>query len=83
LGKRQREELDKLAEMLDSEINYSDIPPLTEEQLANAYHPRDMQLIAVRLDREVVAWLKSNGEGYSTQLNKILRSVMEQQTKSE
>jgi uncharacterized protein (DUF4415 family) len=78
LSARQRQELDKLATMPDSEIDYSDIPPLTEDQLANAFRPRDKQLIAVRLDRDVLAWLKSYGEGYSTRLNGILRTVMEQ-----
>jgi uncharacterized protein (DUF4415 family) len=79
LHKRQREELDKLAAMPDSEIDYSDIPPLTEEQLAKAFRPRDKQLIAVRLDRDVLVWLKGYGEGYSTRLNGILRTVMEHQ----
>jgi uncharacterized protein (DUF4415 family) len=78
LSECQRRELDKLAAMPDSEIDYSDIPPLTEEQLANAFRPRDKQLIAVRLDRDVLEWLKSYGEGYSTRLNGILRTVMEQ-----
>jgi uncharacterized protein (DUF4415 family) len=40
--------------------------------------PRDKQLIAVRLDRAVLEWLKSYGEGYSTRLNGIPRIVMEQ-----
>jgi uncharacterized protein (DUF4415 family) len=73
-----RQELDKLAAMPDSEIDYSDIPPLTKDQLANAFRPRDKQLISVRLDRDVLEWLKSYGEGYSTRLNGILRTVMEQ-----
>jgi uncharacterized protein (DUF4415 family) len=64
--------------MPDSEIDYSDIPPLAEEQLANAFRPRDKQLIAVRLDRDVLEWLKSYGQSYSTRLNGILRAVMEQ-----
>lgn len=65
--------------MPESEIDYSDIPPLTDEQLANAYRPHDKQLIAVRLDRDVLKWLKSYGQGYSTRVNKILREVMQHQ----
>jgi uncharacterized protein (DUF4415 family) len=82
LSKRQRAVLSRIAERQaagdDSGINYDDIPPLTDEQLANAFRPREKQLIAVRLDRDVLDWLKSYGEGYSTRLNGILRSVMEQ-----
>lgn len=37
----------------------------------------DKQLIWVRLDREVWEWLKSYGEGYSSRLNGILRTVIE------
>ncbi len=60
----------------ESEIDYSDIPPLTEEQLAGAFRPKSKQLIAVRLDRDVLEWLKGYGEGYSTRINQILRAVM-------
>jgi uncharacterized protein (DUF4415 family) len=83
LSKRQRAVLDRIAKRQaagdDSSIDYSDIPPLTDEQLANAFRPRDKQLIAVRLDRDVLEWLKGYGEGYSTRLNGILRAVMMQQ----
>ena len=61
----------------DSEINYSDIPPLTEEQLAG-FRRAPKVLVAARLDRDVYDWLKKYGEGYSTRINKILRTVMSQ-----
>lgn len=79
LTKRQKEALRQLRDKPDSEIDYSEIPPLTEEQLASAFRPKSKQLIAVRLDRDVLAWLKEYGEGYSTRINSILRSVMEHQ----
>jgi len=60
----------------DSAINYDDAPALSDEQLANAFRPRDKQLITARLDRDVLDWLKSYGEGYSTRMNFILRSAM-------
>ena len=31
----------------------------------------------VRLDADVIAWLKSKGEGYQTRLNAMLRQMME------
>ena len=79
LSERQKTALRRLKEKPDSEIDFSDIPPLTEEQLASAFRPRDKQLIAVRLDRDVLNWLKGYGEGYSTRINALLRSVMEHQ----
>ena len=65
-----------LAARPESEIDYSDIPPLSEEQLASAFRPKSKQLIAVRLDRDVLAWLKQYGIGYSTRVNAILRAAM-------
>jgi uncharacterized protein (DUF4415 family) len=32
--------------------------------------------ISLRVDEEVVDWLKSNGPGYQTRINRILRRVM-------
>jgi uncharacterized protein (DUF4415 family) len=76
LGKRQRQALDRLASRPKSEIDYSDIPPLSEEQLASAFRPKSKQLVAVRLDRDVLSWLKQYGSGYSTRINAILRAAM-------
>ncbi len=56
----QRAELARLKNRPDGEIDYSDIPPLTDERLAAAFQP-NRQLIAVRLDRDVLAWLRSFG----------------------
>ena len=59
----------------DSDIDYSDIPPLTDEQLAQ-FRRAPKVLVAARLDRDVYDWLKQYGEGYSTRINNILRAVM-------
>ena len=32
--------------------------------------------ISLRVDAEVVDWLKSNGPGYQTRINRILRRLM-------
>jgi uncharacterized protein (DUF4415 family) len=59
----------------DSEIDYFDIPPLSDEQLAQ-FRRAPKVLVAARLDRDVYDWLKQYGEGYSTRINNILRAVM-------
>lgn len=61
----------------DSGIDYSDIPALTNEQLAQ-FRRAPKVLVAARLDQEVYAWLTQYGKGYSTRINGILRTVMEQ-----
>jgi uncharacterized protein (DUF4415 family) len=35
--------------------------------------------LTIRLDGDVLDWLKGNGKGYQTRINRILRVVMESQ----
>jgi uncharacterized protein (DUF4415 family) len=75
-----KRKLAKLAERPASEIDFSDIPPLTESFWKNAvrnpfYRPVKQQL-TVRLDADVVAWLRRQGRGYQTRLNQVLRQAM-------
>jgi uncharacterized protein (DUF4415 family) len=80
LTEERKAELKALADMPDSEIDYSDIPPLTEEFWKNAvpnpfYKPIKTHA-SVRIDSDVMAWLKSQGKGYQTRMNAILREAM-------
>jgi len=62
-------------------IDYSEIPPLGEEFFARArapWPPAKKQL-TVRLDADVLDWLKAQGKGYQTRINRILRAAMEGQ----
>jgi uncharacterized protein (DUF4415 family) len=72
--------LERLRNKTESEIDYSDIPELTDEQLAE-FKPAAKVLVAARIDRDVYNWLRKFGEGYSTRINGILRAVMEQQSR--
>lgn len=77
---RQRAELTRLGKLSDSDIDFSDIPRLNEKFWKNAvrnpfFKPVKKQL-TVRLDADVLAWLKSGGRGYQTKLNGILRRAM-------
>ena len=82
LSKKQKAVLSRIARRQaagdDSDIDYSDIPPLTDEQLAQ-FRRAPKVLVAARLDRDVYDWLKQFGEGYSTRINNILRAVMSRQ----
>jgi uncharacterized protein (DUF4415 family) len=79
-SKRQAAVLSRIAKRQaagdDSGIDYSDIPALTSEQLAR-FRRTPKVLVAARIDREVYDWLMQYGEGYSTRINSILRTVME------
>ena len=81
LTARQRQsELDAIAAIPDDRIDTSDIPELTEEQLNRAirghmYRPIKKP-VTMRLDADVIAWLKRNGPGYQTTANSLLRREM-------
>ena len=79
--KRQRAALDSVAirqKRADaSQIDYSDVPALTDKQLAEFKRP-PKKLVAVRLDADVFEWLQQYGAGYSTRINHVLRLVMTQ-----
>ena len=75
-----RKELVALAKRRDTDIDYSDIPAATREDWVGAvrgkfYRPIKRQL-TVRIDADVIAWLRSYGKGYQSRLNAILRSAM-------
>ena len=68
----QREELARLAEMKDEDIDFSDIPRLTEKFWANAIPFRDRHLyrpvkkqLTLRLDNDLIQWSPGGepGEG--------------------
>jgi uncharacterized protein (DUF4415 family) len=62
-------------------LDYSEIPPLGEDffrKAAAAWPPAKRQL-TIRLDADVLAWVKGGGRGYQTRINRILRLAMESQ----
>jgi uncharacterized protein (DUF4415 family) len=76
----RKRKLAQLAARPDSEIDFSEIPPLKKSFWKNAvrnpfYRPVKRQL-TVRLDADVVAWLRRQGKGYQTRLNGVLRKAM-------
>jgi uncharacterized protein (DUF4415 family) len=79
LTEAQLENLKSLAERPDDEIDYSDIPEITDFsgfEVGKFYRPVK-EAVTVRLDADVVHWLKREGKGYQTRLNAILRREME------
>jgi uncharacterized protein (DUF4415 family) len=79
-GRKTLDQAAKQAAGDDSDINYSDIPRLTDAQLAQMVRLRDIRPkvpVSVRLDPSVLAWLRSKGGGHLTRINDILRNIME------
>ena len=77
-GRKRR--LDKLSRLPDEKIDTSDLPELTEKFWQSAvrnpfYRPVKRQL-TLRLDADIIAWLRRQGRGYQTRANALLRDAM-------
>jgi uncharacterized protein (DUF4415 family) len=85
LSKKSRTDWAKLESMTDEEIDYSDIPPLDDEFFATGElrMPTTKPLISIRIDPEVLTWFRSQGPGYQTRINAVLRLYMEAQLRRE
>ena len=76
----QSAELNALATMSEEQIDTSDIPVLSEAfwktAVSNPFYRPIKRQLTVRLDADVLTWLRSAGRGYQTRLNAILREAM-------
>jgi uncharacterized protein (DUF4415 family) len=74
-----KERLAQLKAMKDEDIDYSDIPELDDAfwQNAEVRLPETKTGVYIRLDGDVLDWLKSQGKGYQTRINAILRAYYE------
>ena len=74
----------KLRALRDEDIDFSDVPRLGKSfwKAAKLTMPEPKERLTIRVDHDVVQWLKRGGRGYQTRINAILRSYMEAQTSS-
>jgi uncharacterized protein (DUF4415 family) len=78
LTKVQREDIKNLRAMRDEDIDFSDAPPLldwSKAEIGKFYRPTKKP-VTMRLDADVIDWLKSEGPGYQTKANWLLRNAM-------
>ena len=80
LTPKQKRELAALAALPDRQINTSDIPELPlsawKDAVRGRFYRPVKRAISMRLDADVIAWLKKRGKGYQTRANRILRQQM-------
>lgn len=79
----REDELRAMVDRPDSDIDYSDIPPLSESMMAAAVRGRFWRPVkaqtSVRIDADILEWLKAPGKGYQTRMNAILREAMQRE----
>jgi uncharacterized protein (DUF4415 family) len=76
-----KSDLARIDRITDAEIDYTDIPALEKSFLkkATVAWPPTKKQLTIRLDADVLTWIKGHGRGYQTRINRILRVVMESQ----
>ena len=77
--------IERLKKMRDKDIDVSDMPALTQEQLArfvpakllnrSLYRPVKVP-VKMNYDADVLEWFRSFGKGYQTRMNTVLREYM-------
>ena len=80
LNELQKKELERIAKIPDSAIDYSDAPRLksapNQVRVGRFYKPVKEQ-ISLRVDADVLAWFRSRGRRYQTYINDLLRREMQ------
>ena len=71
-------ELEALVQLSENDIDTSDIPEVTDwsKAVVGRFYRPIKEPVTLRLDADIVAWLKSEGPGYQTRINALLRTAM-------
>jgi uncharacterized protein (DUF4415 family) len=84
ISRKSLTDLPRLQSISDEDINLSDCPEVTPEMFAKAIVKRgglpvakNKAQVTLRIDSDVLDWFKSQGRGYQTQINSLLRAYME------
>jgi uncharacterized protein (DUF4415 family) len=75
--KRDRE-TQALLRLRDQEIDTSDIPEVIDwsKAVVGKFYRPIKEPVTLRLDADILAWLKAAGPGYQTKINGLLRRSM-------
>jgi uncharacterized protein (DUF4415 family) len=78
-SKKQTKELAALAALRDDKIDLTDLPEVLDwtGAVVGKYYRPIKKSLTIRLDADVLAWLKAQGRGYQTRINRLLRLAME------
>ena len=79
LAAAQKREIAAIAAKTDATIDFSEMPEVidwTGAEVGRFYRP-SKRPVTIRLDDDIILWLKSYGRGYQTKANLLLRHAME------
>ena len=79
VSRKLAKQLAALARMPDEKIDLTDAPEVREWRgaVVGKFYRPIKRPVTIRVDADVLAWLKRQGRGYQTRINKLLREAME------
>lgn len=88
MKKRLASDFDRIDKMKDEDIDFSDCPPITEEQIKRAVLRQGLRPIErktrinIMLSGRVISWFKAKarGRGYQTLINNVLEEAIERES---
>jgi uncharacterized protein (DUF4415 family) len=76
--KEQKRDIGAIAAKKGADIDFSDMPEVADwsgGEMGKFYRPAKKS-VTMRLDKDVIEWLKTYGKGYQTRANWLLRHAM-------
>ncbi|MGH9949724.1 MAG: BrnA antitoxin family protein [Pyrinomonadaceae bacterium] len=76
-------DIQRLRNMADDEIDFSDIPRTTPEFWAKGIVRKGLKpvvrkrQVTLRIDSDIIDYLRAGGDGYQTRINQLLRSFVD------
>ena len=70
--------------MTDKDIDFSEIPPITDEMFGRGIVRHNVltqtkEELTLRIDSDVLQWFQSQGSGWETLINFLLRRYMQEE----
>jgi uncharacterized protein (DUF4415 family) len=83
LTRSQAKQIRALQRMKDEDIDFSDIPEKLDwsNAVVGKFYRPVKKSLTIRVDADVLAWVKSSGKGYQTRINSYLREAMDKRKK--
>ncbi len=77
-------DIERLKNMKDEDIDFSDIPKTTPDMWKNGIVRKNFKIVPSKnqenlpIDLDIIEFFKSQGRGYQTKINQLLRAYMEE-----
>jgi uncharacterized protein (DUF4415 family) len=83
-SKKHGTDYERLDAMTDEDIDFSEIPPITDEMFGRGVVRHNVltqtkEELTLRIDTDVLQWFQNQGKGWETLINFLLRRYMQEE----